>query len=132
LLQLQTAVSDRIIAALDTWGDLRDRSLEQVFPAIYGTPGLQALVGIRAADESPRRQPGIEAERIAFVRERIGEIKARIAEGGLREAVIRSASGRGPPRARDRPPRAKLRASPPNWCGCAGRPRRRRNTNWNS
>jgi hypothetical protein len=89
LLRLQTTVSERIIAALDAWRDLRDRSLEQIFLALYSTPVLQALVGIRASDESPRRQPGIEPERIAFIRERISEIKARIAEGGLREATIR-------------------------------------------
>jgi pimeloyl-ACP methyl ester carboxylesterase len=90
LVQLQMMVSERIIAALDAWRDLRDRSLEQTFLAIYGMPVLQALVGRRASDERPRRQPGIEPERIAFIRERIGQIEAQIAEGGLREAVIRS------------------------------------------
>ena len=90
LLQLQARVSEAIIAAVDGWRDLRDRSLEQIFLAIYGAPALQALVGIRAADEAPRRQPGIEPERLAYIRERIGEIKARIAEGGLQEAAIRS------------------------------------------
>ena len=90
LLQLQMMVSERIIAALDAWRDLRDRTVEQMFLAIYSMPVLQAAVGIRASDESPRRQPGIEPERMAFIRERIGEIKAQIAEGGLREAVIRS------------------------------------------
>jgi pimeloyl-ACP methyl ester carboxylesterase len=90
LLQLQATVSERVIAALDGWRDLRDRSLEQMFLAIYGAPVLQALAGIRASDESPRRQPGIEPERLAFIRERISEIQAQIAEGGLREAVIRS------------------------------------------
>ena len=90
LLQLQSAVSERIIAALDAWREVRDRSVEHMFLAIYGAPVLQALVGIRASNESPRRQPGIEPERIAFIRERIREIKARIAEGGLREAAIRS------------------------------------------
>jgi hypothetical protein len=89
-LQLQTTVSECFIAALDAWRDLRDRTVEQMFLTIYSTPVLQALVGIRASDESPRRQPGIERERMAFVRERIDEIKAQIAEGGLREAVIRS------------------------------------------
>jgi pimeloyl-ACP methyl ester carboxylesterase len=89
LLQLQATVSERIIAALDAWRDLRDRSVEQMFVAIYSMPVLQALVGMRASDERPRRQPGVEPERIAFIRERIGEIKAQSAEGGLREAVIR-------------------------------------------
>jgi DNA-binding transcriptional MerR regulator len=69
---------------------VRDRSVEHMFLAIYSAPVLQALVGIRASDESPRRQPGIEPERIAFIRERIREIKERIAEGRLREAAIRS------------------------------------------
>ena len=90
LLQLQSTLSERIIAAFDAWRDLRDRSVEHMFLAIYSAPLLQALVGIRASDESPRRQPGIEPERIAFIRERIREIKERIAGGGLREAAIRS------------------------------------------
>ena len=90
LLQVQAMVSEGIIAALDGWRDLRDRSLEQMFLAIYSTPLLQALVGLSASDESPRRQPGIEPERMAFIQERIAELKARIAEGGMREAAIRS------------------------------------------
>jgi pimeloyl-ACP methyl ester carboxylesterase len=89
LLKLQATVSEAIIAALDGWRDVRDRSLEQIFLATYSTPLLQALAGMRATDERPRRQPGVEPERIAFIRHRIGEIKARIAEGGPREATIR-------------------------------------------
>jgi hypothetical protein len=34
--------------------------------------------------------PGVEPERIAFIQQRIAELKARVAEGGLREAAIRS------------------------------------------
>jgi pimeloyl-ACP methyl ester carboxylesterase len=90
LFQLQSMVSEGIITALDGWRDLRDRSLEQIFLAIYSTPLLQALVGLGASDETPRRKPGVEPERMAFIQERIAEIKARIAEGGLREAAIRS------------------------------------------
>jgi pimeloyl-ACP methyl ester carboxylesterase len=89
-LKLQANVSDGIIAALDGWRDVRDRALEQVFLATYGSPLLQALAGMRAADEHPRRQPGFEPERIAFIQEQIGKIKARLAEGGPREAEIRS------------------------------------------
>ena len=83
-------ISDGIIAALDGYRDLRDRSMEQIFLGIYSSPVLQALVGLRASDESPRRRPGVEPERIAFIQQRIAELKARIAEGGLREAAIRS------------------------------------------
>jgi hypothetical protein len=45
---------------------------------------------MRASDDSPRRHPDREPERIAFIQQRIAELKARIAEGGLREAAIRS------------------------------------------
>ena len=83
-------VSDGIIAALDGYRDLRDSSLEQIFLAIYSSPVLQALVGLRATDEPPRQRPGLEPERIAFIQQRIAELKARLAEGGLREAAIRS------------------------------------------
>jgi hypothetical protein len=89
-LQVQAMMSDGIIAALDGWRDLRDHTLEQIFLSIYSSPLLQALVGLRASDESPRRHPGVEPERIAFIQQRIGELKARLAEGGLREATVRS------------------------------------------
>ena len=90
MLQVQAAISDGIIAALDGYRDLRDHSMEQIFLGLYSSPVLQALVGIRAADEPVRRHPGIEPERVAFIEQRIAELKARLAEGGLREATIRS------------------------------------------
>ena len=90
LLQWQAMISDGIIAALDGYRNLRDRSMEQIFLAIYSSPLLQALVGLRSSDETPRPRPGVEPERIAFIEQRIAELKARIAEGGAREAAIRS------------------------------------------
>jgi pimeloyl-ACP methyl ester carboxylesterase len=87
--QAQARFSEAIITALDGWRDLRDRSLEQMFLAIYDSPLLQALVGLSASDESPRRKPGIEPERMAFIQRRIAELKAGIAEGGMREAAFR-------------------------------------------
>jgi hypothetical protein len=61
-----------------------------MFLGIYSSPLLQAMLGMRASDEPPRRRPGIEPERLAFIQKRIGEIKERIAEGGALEAGIRS------------------------------------------
>ena len=89
-LQWQALVSESIVAALDGFRDQRDRSLEEIFLALYGSPVLQALVGIRATDEPPRRRPGLEPERLDFIQQRIDEIKSRLAEGGVREAAIRS------------------------------------------
>ena len=90
LLQAQAMISDGIVAALDGYRDLRDHSMEQIFLAIYSSPLLQALAGMRASDEPPRRRPGLEPERISFIEQRIAELKARIAEGSWQEAAIRS------------------------------------------
>lgn len=90
LLKWQVMISDRMIALLDGWRDVRDYSLEQIFMGIYGSPLLQILVGLQATDESPRRRPGMEPEEMEFIRRRVAQLKARIAEGGLREAVVRS------------------------------------------
>jgi len=90
-LAVQAAFSDVMVALLDGWRDLRDWSAEAVFLAVYSSPLLQALAGLRAhPDESPRRRPGIEPERIAFVKGRIAELTANIAKGDLRTAVFRS------------------------------------------
>lgn len=90
LLKWQSMISEGIIALLDGWRDLRDSSLEQIFLRIYGSPLIQVLTGQQALDESPRRRPGLEPEQLAFIQARIAEIKARLAEGGLHEAAIRS------------------------------------------
>lgn len=87
--QAQAGFSEAIITTLDGWRDLRDHSLEQVFLMVYSNPLLQALVGLSASDESPRRRPGIEPERMAFIQGRIAELKERVAEGEMREAAFR-------------------------------------------
>ena len=70
--------------------DMRDSSLEKIFLTLYSSPVLQAMLGLAATDEPPRRRPGLEPERAAFVQQRISELKARLAEGGAREAAIRA------------------------------------------
>lgn len=90
LLSIQAMISENIIASLDAWRDLRDLTVEHLFHNIYGSPFLQALVGLRASDDSPRRRPGVEPERIAFVKQRIAELKSHMGDGGLVEAFIRS------------------------------------------
>ena len=70
-LMLQNTMSSLMIAALNGFRDFRDQSLEQIFLAVYGNPMLQALVGLQASDESPRRRPGLEPEAIAEMNKRI-------------------------------------------------------------
>ncbi|MFZ4479765.1 MAG: DUF3141 domain-containing protein [Rhodoferax sp.] len=90
LLQWQAKVSEQIISALDGYRDLRDKSVEQIFLAIYSSPVLQAMVGLGASDENPRQRPVLEQQSMAFIQKRIAELKAGIAEGSAREATIRA------------------------------------------
>jgi hypothetical protein len=90
LLAFQSKMSEGIIAALDGYRDMRDKTMEQIFLTTYSSPLLQALVGLPPGEEVVRKRPGEEPERVAFINQRIAELKARILEGGLREGTIRS------------------------------------------
>jgi hypothetical protein len=90
LLQWQAAMSQAIISALDGYRDLRDASIERIFLSVYGSPVLQAMLGLAGTTEPPRPSPGIEPARAALIKQRIVELKARLAEGGPREAAIRA------------------------------------------
>jgi pimeloyl-ACP methyl ester carboxylesterase len=90
LATLEAEVSRQIEAMLDGYRDLRDRWSEQVFLSLYGSPLLQALVGLRASDELPRRRPGDDPDHLDFVARRKAELLDQIAAGGLREAAIRA------------------------------------------
>ncbi len=86
----QEQASRSVVTLLEAYGKLRDQSQEAIFHAVYGSPLLQALLGLRATDESPRRRPDLEPEERAYIERRRAELKAKIPEGGLREALIRA------------------------------------------
>jgi pimeloyl-ACP methyl ester carboxylesterase len=90
LWQAQERMGKAIESSLKTYGDMRDRFLETAFHAVYGSSLLQALVGLKASDASPRHRPGIDAVYRTFVAQRIDELTRSIAEGGPREAAIRA------------------------------------------
>jgi pimeloyl-ACP methyl ester carboxylesterase len=90
MLAWERQVSKQITSALETYGDLRDRMLEQCFLSFYGMPFVQALVGLAGTDEPARRRPGKELERMGVVSQQIESLKARAEEGGAREAAIRA------------------------------------------
>jgi hypothetical protein len=89
-LAWQERLSQQTIAALDNWRDARDRAAEQSFLAIYGSPILQAAVGVDPASAQPLRKPGRSLLHQELLQTRIAELKSRIATGGLREAAIRA------------------------------------------
>jgi hypothetical protein len=88
--QAQEQMSEWITASLDAYRDMRDHAMEAWFRAAYGSPAMQALVGLKASDASPRRGPGKSADHAALVAQRIQELTESIPHGGPTEAAIRS------------------------------------------
>ena len=89
-LAIQEDMSRQIVAALDGYRDWRDSLVEAGFHAIYGSPVVQALAGIRARDGEPRPRPGRDPEELAFVAERTAELRRKFGEGGPREGFLRA------------------------------------------
>ncbi len=90
LWQAQERMGNAIESSLKAYGDMRDRAVETMFHAVYGSPFLQALVGLKASDAPPRHRPGVDAVYRAFVAERVDQLTRHIARGGPREAAIRA------------------------------------------
>jgi hypothetical protein len=90
LLELQEIASRQIIAGLDAWRDMRDSLAEWTFMTVYGSPLLQAAVGIDPADARRPRRAGTSALHQQLVDARIAELKAKMPQGGLREAFVRT------------------------------------------
>ena len=88
--QAQQQFAEWMENSLDVYRDLRDHSQEALFHAVYGSPFIQALVGLKASDAPARPKPSKDAAHHAFVARRIEELKRGITEGGPREAVIRA------------------------------------------
>jgi Protein of unknown function (DUF3141) len=88
-LKAQETASRNIVNALDKWRDAQEALSESLFLSIYGSPALQAAVGIDPnADPSPR--PEMSAAHRKALDARIAELKSRIGGGGLRECGIRA------------------------------------------
>ena len=88
-LKAQNEISEGIVRALDAWRDMRDAAYETIFMNTYGSPMLQALVGLHrpGAEALPRRVRDEAHE--ALVRKRLDEIRSRVAQGGSLEALVR-------------------------------------------
>ena len=88
-LEAQETVSKGIVNALDKWRDAQEALSESMFLAIYGSPALQAAVGIDP-QTNPSPRPEMSAEHRKLLDARIAELKSKIASGGLRECGLRA------------------------------------------
>jgi pimeloyl-ACP methyl ester carboxylesterase/tellurite resistance protein len=83
------AVSEQIERALDQYREIRERMQELTFKAIYNSPFVEALAGLRAphADAGKQRARDEHAEQLFEAK--VEAIKTREKQGGFAEAVIR-------------------------------------------
>ena len=89
-LQWEKIFSGWVKLGLEAFGAWRDMLVEQTFFAVYDQSWLQALLGLRASDDPPRKHPGENPDHTAFVKRRIEELWFKMDKGGPREAAIRA------------------------------------------
>ena len=89
LLAMERATSSWIISCFQAYGEFRDAMTETVFLNTYGSPLLQALVGLGAQQAMPHR---IERDLVREADEARmrSELKGRFDVGGLEEAALRA------------------------------------------
>ena len=88
-LALQETMSKQIVAGLDAWREMTEAASERIFLSVYGSPALQAAVGIDPTDKRPLRKAETSALHRELLQSRIAELKLRIPTGGLRECLVR-------------------------------------------
>ncbi len=87
-LAAQEKFSQEMVKSLETWREAQEKLSEQMFLAIYGSPVLQAAVGVNPKADRPRR-PGRSPLHRQLIEKRIAELKSVVAKGGLQECTIR-------------------------------------------
>jgi hypothetical protein len=87
---MQETISRQIVAGLNAWRDMTEALAERTFLAVYGSPVLQAAVGIDPAAMRPLRKASKQPLHHELLQKRIADLKSRIPVGGLREASIRA------------------------------------------
>jgi pimeloyl-ACP methyl ester carboxylesterase len=86
----QEQISRQIVASLDAAREMNEKLSEQMFLSIYGSPMLQAAVGVDTAATHPLRKAPHSPLHHQLLQARITELKSQIAKGGVREATVRA------------------------------------------
>jgi pimeloyl-ACP methyl ester carboxylesterase len=89
-LKAQEEMSRQIVAVLDGWRQMSEAAAERTFLTVYGSPVLQAALGIEQDAKRPLRKASKSLLHDDLLQKRIAELRSRIAVGGLREAIIRA------------------------------------------
>jgi pimeloyl-ACP methyl ester carboxylesterase len=89
-LAWERMMSDMITSGLEAWGKARDTATEAFFFNTYGSPILQAMVGLRADATSVSRRVARDVAREAAASQAAAHLEQRIDQGTLIEAAVRA------------------------------------------
>jgi hypothetical protein len=89
-LAWERMLSSLIGDGLEAWGKARDAMQEAQFFGVYGSPMLQAMVGLRADGAGASRHIERDLTREAIARQMAAKLERQIDEGGLIEAALRA------------------------------------------
>jgi hypothetical protein len=90
LVAAQAALSQQIVDGFEALRRGAERLAEDTFHAIYGTPALQAALGIHTSSSQPPRKAARSKLHEALVERRIEELRAAMTRGGMAEALVRA------------------------------------------
>ena len=89
-LTLERTMSETIANGLEAWGKARDTMQEALFFSTYGSPLLQAMVGLRAEATTAGRRIERDLAREAMASRMAAYLEQRLDQGGLIEAAVRA------------------------------------------
>jgi pimeloyl-ACP methyl ester carboxylesterase len=89
-LKVQEQFSDMMTGWLEAFTQFRDQTQEAIFHALYGSPLMQAWVGVSSLNGPPRPKPGTSPEHVAALAAKIEELRSSMNEGGALEAAVRA------------------------------------------
>jgi hypothetical protein len=90
LLKLERLYAASITACLETWGNARDAMMETIFLATYGSPALQAMVGLGHETAVADHRISRDLVREADEARSLSQLEKRFEAGGPIEAAARA------------------------------------------
>jgi hypothetical protein len=89
-MTFERLAAEMIGNGLEAWGKSRDTFQEAVFLSTYGSPWLQAMLGLRADGVSSGRRIERDLAREAIAHQMAAQLPERIEAGGVTEAAVRA------------------------------------------
>ncbi len=90
LLAMEKQASSWITSTLESWGEVRDSMTEAFFLTAYGSPLLQAMVGLGARGNGAERRIERDLVRESAAAEMRSGLERKFEEGGVEQAVLRA------------------------------------------